>query len=642
MGEPLLSIVTTSYNRAQYLGSTIESVLAQEYAEFEYIIVEDCSPDDSLAVARSYEHDPRLRVVANPSNLGDYGNRNRGLRLARGKYVKFVDCDDLLYPHCVGSMLAVAEAFPDAGVVFATRERPPWRYPVRLSPEQVYRLHFTAGGVLHQGPLSSLLRREAVLAVGGFPELYTGDVACWLNLAREYPVVLMGGGLYWWREHAGQLSETLRSVSVKWASHQAEGARLHWEALGHPECPLPAEERALYQQEIERDYRRMVIRNGLRGRWRVVDELRRSSPFGSRAAATGVNQAPWAVTGSQPVPGPRVPPRTVRRSAAGLNGGSGPPPAISVLVPVTDGTAMIEETIVSILNQDHEDWEMIIVNDASLDNSAEIASRFSDGQRVRVIRNPTGVGKWAAHNACVRLARGRHLKIVEAGDTLEPHALRRFAWYAARFPEAGMVISCADERFLMPQDLSPEEVYQAEVMGLVSVMESPSGVLYRHDAVVRAGGFDPACPEAAAKLHLGLGRTAGAVFIYGGLVTYARGSSALRISSTRGAGRSEGEAAVLRAALVDTGCPLAENDRLAALKSMVRGQRRLALARQWGRSAAVRRLGRLLYPDFPPFAVAAKLAGGEASFERSRYPGGDGPGNAQDVARPVMTESRCP
>ena len=609
MSELLLSIVTTSYNRASYLGSTIESVLAQENSDFEYIVVDDCSPDDSLAVARSYSSDPRLRVIANETNLGDYGNRNKALGLARGKYVKFVDCDDVLYPHCVGSMLEVAAEFPEAGVVFSTRERPPWRYPVQLTPEQVYRLHFTEGGVLHQGPLSSLLRRAAVLAVGGFPEIYTGDVACWLNLAREYPVALMGGGLFWWREHAGQLSESLRSVSVKWAAHQAEGMRLHWEALGHERCPLPAAERMTYQRRLERDYRRLVIGSGLRGRVRVFNELRRGCPFDLLADL----KSPSVV-----VPPVEVTP--ARKPALGFKVGVGSAPAISVLLPLADGVATMRETIESVLSQDGADWELVMVDDASADGTADLATQVCDGKQVRLIRNATGAGKWAVHNQCARLAHGRLLKFIHAGDTLERRALRNFIWYAARFPQAGMIVSCADERYLMPLELLPEELYQAEAMGILSVMEGSSGVLYGREAWERAGGFDVHSVAASAKLHLTLGREAPVVFIRGGMVSQVGGSAALRISSTRGRGRSEAELEVLWDALGAAGCPLSESDRQAAQTGLVRSGRRTDWEQRCGRWAVARRLIQMALPEMPPFAVAAKLCGGNAAFERSLYP----------------------
>ncbi|MEO0016944.1 MAG: hypothetical protein RLZZ522_227, partial [Verrucomicrobiota bacterium] len=131
---------------------------------------------------------------------------------------------------------------------------------------------------------------------------------------------------------------------------------------------------------------------------------------------------------------------------------------------------------------------------------------------------------------------------------------------------------------------------------------------------------DVACAEAAAKLHLMIGRESPVVFIRGGMVRQAGGSAALRISTSRGRGRAAAELEVLRDALADAKCPLSESDRLAALAGLERSSRRADWDRRCGRWAVARRLIRLAFPELPPFAVAAKLGGGEAAFDRSLYP----------------------
>lgn len=622
VADPLISIVTTVYNRARYLGAAMESVLAQDHGDFEYIVLDDGSVDDSLAVARSYANDPRVRVIANSRNLGDYANRNKGVELARGKYIKFVDSDDLVYPHCVGEMLAVAERYPEAGVVFSARERPPLRYPLQLTPAEVYRLHFTVGGVLHQGPLSALLRREAVLDVGGFPDGFMGDVACWLKLARKYPVVLMGGGLFWWRQHSGQLSETFRSASVTWAGHQVEGVRLQWGALSHPECPLAADERMIYQRWVERDYLGLMIHQGLCGRVRVFNALRRGCPFRLRSALAAVRSTAPPAMGGLLVKAATGPFGPVRKSGHGVNDGAGKRPGMSVLVPIVDGMAGIRETIESLLDQDDDDWELIIVADAGADEAGGLARQYADWARVRVVLNPVRLGRWATHNQCVGLARGKYLKFVYAGETLASCALRAFGWYAARFPQAGLIVSNSDERILMPRELAPVAVYQAEAAGLLSVMEGPSGVCYPRDTWIGAGGFDKDSPAAAAKLHLAIARSAPVVFIHGGLVSQRGGSAAMRITRPRGGGRTPAEAGVLLAALNDPACPLSEADRRIALTGLARGVQRAAWDRRWGRWIGGRRLGRMIYGNDPEFAVTSMLVGGGECFDRSLYPAG--------------------
>jgi len=84
-----VTVLMTAYNRAEFIGPAIESVLAQTFAAFELVIVDDCSTDGTLDIARQYERlDSRVRVVVNEKNLGDYGNRNHAATFVRTPYFK--------------------------------------------------------------------------------------------------------------------------------------------------------------------------------------------------------------------------------------------------------------------------------------------------------------------------------------------------------------------------------------------------------------------------------------------------------------------------------------------------------------------------------------------------------------------------
>jgi len=94
---PRVSVLMTMFNAAAYLQAAIESLLAQSYRDFELIIVDDGSTDESAAVAESLT-DPRLRLVRNPANRGQNACLNQGLALARGEFVARQDADDLSRP----------------------------------------------------------------------------------------------------------------------------------------------------------------------------------------------------------------------------------------------------------------------------------------------------------------------------------------------------------------------------------------------------------------------------------------------------------------------------------------------------------------------------------------------------------------
>jgi glycosyltransferase involved in cell wall biosynthesis len=123
-GKPLVSVVTPVYNGAEYLAECIESVLNQSYENWEYVIVDNCSTDATLEIARRYEsREPRVRVVAADVFVGPIENQNRAVREISpdSKYTKVLHADDWLFPECLERMVALAEDHPTVGVVSAYR-----------------------------------------------------------------------------------------------------------------------------------------------------------------------------------------------------------------------------------------------------------------------------------------------------------------------------------------------------------------------------------------------------------------------------------------------------------------------------------------------------------------------------------------
>lgn len=118
--EPLVSIVTPFYNTDEYLAECIESVLAQTYQNWEYILVNNCSTDRSAEIAQSYvERDKRVRLIHNKSFLTQVQNYNHALRQisSETKYCKIVQADDWIFPSCLEKMVQLADAYPKIGII---------------------------------------------------------------------------------------------------------------------------------------------------------------------------------------------------------------------------------------------------------------------------------------------------------------------------------------------------------------------------------------------------------------------------------------------------------------------------------------------------------------------------------------------
>lgn len=272
MSQPLLSVLVGVYNHGKYLAQSIESVLASTFQDYEYIIVDDCSTDGSYEIALSYaKKDSRIRVYRNEKNLGDYPNRNRAAQLATGKYLKYVDDDDYIYPHGLSVILEMMRGYPDAGLGFASLEQDAKRpFPYQLSPRELYLRHYFDQPVFHKAPLSVIIRTDAFRAVGGFTgKRYVGDFEMWHIMAARYPAVLMPQGVVWYRVHVEQEMQQHRASRLV----PFEYLNIAAEQLSGLECPLLPDERACALSRVRRKQARTIIRTACKGRYRSAREM---------------------------------------------------------------------------------------------------------------------------------------------------------------------------------------------------------------------------------------------------------------------------------------------------------------------------------------------------------------------------------
>jgi glycosyltransferase involved in cell wall biosynthesis len=119
-GAPLVSVVTPVFNGAKYLRACIESVLAQSYGNWDYTIVDNCSTDGSLEIARAYaEKHSQITLQRNESFVGAIENHNRAVRSIspQAKYCKVLSADDWMYRECIEKLVDVAERYPSVGLV---------------------------------------------------------------------------------------------------------------------------------------------------------------------------------------------------------------------------------------------------------------------------------------------------------------------------------------------------------------------------------------------------------------------------------------------------------------------------------------------------------------------------------------------
>lgn len=213
--KPKVSVLMPVYNAERYVGEAIESILAQTFEDFEFIIVDDASTDGTPAVLDTFD-DHRIARLRNDRNLGIPSTRNRCVAQATGEYVAWMDGDDLSAPTRLARQVDYLDKHPEiaalgtwAQIIAATGEPVATLAPVS-DPAEI-RVHLDRGNVIVGASVTA--RRGAILSVGGYRPLMGEDYDLWLRLADTGPCLAsLPEFLYVYRVYPG--SETNRNQAL--------------------------------------------------------------------------------------------------------------------------------------------------------------------------------------------------------------------------------------------------------------------------------------------------------------------------------------------------------------------------------------------------------------------------------------------
>ena len=202
-GPPIVTVVTPAYNVAKYVGETVDSVLGQTFHDFEYLVVDDGSVDNSIDMIKVHvRDDPRFRLIQG-EHRGLSAARNAGIREARGEYIAFLDGDDRWHPKFLERQIRLIQSLPpDVGAVFC-------RSRLVLENGTLVFLQWQRAGrydfddfLVNSNPArngSSLLIRKSCFAdVGGFDEKlsYVEDLDMWLRIAQDSKTPVLWASKY--------------------------------------------------------------------------------------------------------------------------------------------------------------------------------------------------------------------------------------------------------------------------------------------------------------------------------------------------------------------------------------------------------------------------------------------------------------
>jgi glycosyltransferase involved in cell wall biosynthesis len=218
--KPLVSVVMPVHNYGMYIKEAIDSILSQSMPDFEFIIINDGSTDDSSEIAHSYS-DSRIRTVDFSENKGCYPARNHGMQLAKGKYICVMDADDICLPKRLELQCIFLEANPDIGLTGTAYRYMNNLHPVyrATDPEIIRLLQLRFCYLLHP---TCMIRHSFVKKYNLYYDenfTYASDYAWQVKASSLFPVSNINEILLLYRQHNNQ-------ISTKGASEQGKFAKI--------------------------------------------------------------------------------------------------------------------------------------------------------------------------------------------------------------------------------------------------------------------------------------------------------------------------------------------------------------------------------------------------------------------------------
>jgi len=216
--EHLISIVMPVYNAAPFLKAAVDSLLVQSFCDFELIVVDDASTDASLEILFSYD-DSRLIILKNMTNLGNYPSRNKGMSVAKGKYICVMDADDIAMPERLEIQYRFLETHPDI-LACGSAYRIIGEEGIHTSIqdyESIRKALLINNCFLHP---SVCFRADVFGKIGMYNEsyIYASDYDFICRMALEGPVVNLSDALMQYRWHPEQITQAHRKEQKEFAN----------------------------------------------------------------------------------------------------------------------------------------------------------------------------------------------------------------------------------------------------------------------------------------------------------------------------------------------------------------------------------------------------------------------------------------
>ncbi len=549
--EATVTLAVVTYNRAKTIGRALESALNQSRPADEILVVDDGSEDKTAEVVAAFRS-PRIRYIRK-EHSGAPQTRNRAVAEASGDFVLWLDSDDCLPPHTVASHLAALRRTPDADVLYGNllivdedlKPQKEWIYPDYYGCNNRLLARMVRGNCLPNP--GTMIRKSCFCRFGGYDESFrrAHDYEFWSRLAKDAVFKHSGAVVCNWRVHANSLSAHGQGPETSYEARVVQGmlkrypledlypdimsamedrdearATCYWQAastflefkdienvvtslqksyeccpseevqallsyitkgksshpsglpesviaafnrLKHPPVPDPEDFDEAYYLESYPDIAQAVAKGVFRSGW---EHFARFGRFSNRLLA----RTTWNL------------------SFHGSSGAS--PPQVSVVIPCYNHAHYLREAVQSVLRQTYRDWEILVVNDGSTDDTGRVARSLIQehgSRRIHLIEKENG-GLAEARNVGVRKSRGKYILPLDADDLLEPTMIEECVRILDQNP--GVAIAYTDVRqFGAVERVVPSVPYDFKLLCHMNFMCCSS--LYRREAFDAVGGYNP-------------------------------------------------------------------------------------------------------------------------------------------------------
>jgi glycosyltransferase involved in cell wall biosynthesis len=249
MNAPEVTVLMPVYNGEKFIREAIESVLAQNYNDFEFLIINDGSTDNTLELIQSFK-DERIRLIHNDRNIGLIKTLNRGIDLAMGKYIVRMDSDDICLPTRLRKQVSFMESNPEVGIsgswfqIYNTKKI--IKHPIDHESIKVALFQYCA-----LGHPTVIMRKDLLLKFDlNYNEeyLHAEDYDLWSRCIHLFPLANLPEVLLYYRNHEEQVSNKFKSIKERTVS------MIHLRQINSIGIKPSAEELEIHMKIMEFNY----------------------------------------------------------------------------------------------------------------------------------------------------------------------------------------------------------------------------------------------------------------------------------------------------------------------------------------------------------------------------------------------------